>query len=155
MRVRHRIPSIFNLSMVDVLCCALGCVILLWLLNLREAKDHQDNASRLFAAATQDRDEAYRQVRSLDEERARLRGELAQERVRLTDLEARLRTSAARAAALDSDLRAARGRHDALAARAAEQEDKLRLADARMRDLQASADQVAGLQRDLRAARTK
>src|SRR6516162_6783461 len=35
---RHRIPSIFNLSMVDVLCCALGCVILLWLLNLRQAR---------------------------------------------------------------------------------------------------------------------
>jgi hypothetical protein len=39
MRNRHRIPTIFNLSMVDVLCCALGCVLLLWLLNLREAKE--------------------------------------------------------------------------------------------------------------------
>ena len=38
MRTRHRTPSIFNLSMVDVLCCALGCVILLWLLNLKDAK---------------------------------------------------------------------------------------------------------------------
>ena len=38
MVTRHRIPTIFNLSMVDVLCCALGCVILLWLINLREAK---------------------------------------------------------------------------------------------------------------------
>ncbi len=38
MRVRHRIPSIFSLAMVDVFCCALGCVILLWLINLREAK---------------------------------------------------------------------------------------------------------------------
>ena len=44
MRVHHRIPSIFTLSMVDVLCCALGCVILLWLLNLREAKEHEDTA---------------------------------------------------------------------------------------------------------------
>jgi hypothetical protein len=38
MQTRHRIPTIFNLSMVDVLCCALGCVILLWLLNFREAR---------------------------------------------------------------------------------------------------------------------
>jgi hypothetical protein len=38
MRIRHKIPTIFNLSMVDVLCCALGCVILLWLVNFREAK---------------------------------------------------------------------------------------------------------------------
>src|SRR5258708_7929535 len=38
MRSRHRIPSIVNMSMVDVLCCALGCVIMLWLLNLRVAR---------------------------------------------------------------------------------------------------------------------
>jgi len=38
MQTRHRIPTIFNLSMVDVLCCALGCVILLWLVNYREAR---------------------------------------------------------------------------------------------------------------------
>ncbi|MFO0816224.1 MAG: VWA domain-containing protein [Gemmatales bacterium] len=33
MRQRHRIPSIFSMSMLDVLCCALGAVILLMLLN--------------------------------------------------------------------------------------------------------------------------
>ncbi len=42
MRVRHKIPSVFSLAMVDVFCCALGCVILLWLINLREAKDIED-----------------------------------------------------------------------------------------------------------------
>jgi hypothetical protein len=46
MRTRHRIPSVFNLSMVDVLCCALGCVILLWLLNLREARLKAAQAGR-------------------------------------------------------------------------------------------------------------
>ncbi len=46
MRTRHRIPSIFNLSMVDVLCCALGCMILLWLLNLREAKQKAAQAGQ-------------------------------------------------------------------------------------------------------------
>src|SRR5437588_1716493 len=44
MQTRHRTPTIFNLSMVDVLCCALGCVILLWLLNLREAKERAARA---------------------------------------------------------------------------------------------------------------
>jgi hypothetical protein len=37
MRIRHRIPMIFSLSMMDVFCCTLGCVILLWLVNQREA----------------------------------------------------------------------------------------------------------------------
>jgi len=45
MRTRHKTPSIFNLSMVDVLCCALGCVILLWLLNLRVAREKTLQAS--------------------------------------------------------------------------------------------------------------
>src|SRR6516165_9511728 len=70
MRVRHRIPSIFNLSMVDVMCCALGCVILLWLINLREAKHHEDSAEeqhRLIAArldsASADRDSAREMLR--------------------------------------------------------------------------------------------
>jgi hypothetical protein len=49
MRIKHRIPSIFNLSMVDVLCCALGCVILLWLLNLRTAKQSAVAAGRAGA----------------------------------------------------------------------------------------------------------
>ena len=57
MPIRHRIPSIFNLSMVDVLCCALGCVILLWLLNLRGAKQRADaagEAEKLLAATRAD-----------------------------------------------------------------------------------------------------
>src|SRR5947207_2884806 len=39
MQARHRIPTIFTLYMVDVLCCALGCVILLWQVNYHEAQD--------------------------------------------------------------------------------------------------------------------
>src|SRR5262249_56497187 len=38
MRTRHRVPTIFNIWMLDVFCCALGCVILLWLWNERLAK---------------------------------------------------------------------------------------------------------------------
>src|SRR6516164_1350705 len=91
MRVRHRIPSIFNLSMVDVLCCALGCVILLWLLNMRDARQHAVAAgesdhvgdareraaatrSQLAAAEKRERDTAarLRQTRSeLDAAEAR------------------------------------------------------------------------------------
>src|SRR5437763_7852053 len=41
MRFRHRAPSTFSLWMVDVLCCSLGCVILLWLNKHREARESQ------------------------------------------------------------------------------------------------------------------
>ncbi len=53
MRVRHKIPSVFNLAMVDVMCCALGCVILIWLLNSKlsadEAAEQADNLAKLAA----------------------------------------------------------------------------------------------------------
>jgi hypothetical protein len=55
MAARHRIPTIFNLSMVDVLCCALGCVILLWLLNLRDAKQRAETAGQTFQLLTDTR----------------------------------------------------------------------------------------------------
>lgn len=38
MAVRHRVPTIFNIYMIDVLCCALGCVILLWQVSFQEAE---------------------------------------------------------------------------------------------------------------------
>src|SRR5262245_48965217 len=38
MQTRHRVPTVFTLYMVDVFCCALGCIILLWLVNAREAR---------------------------------------------------------------------------------------------------------------------
>lgn len=35
---RHRIPTIFSIYMMDVLCCALGCVVLLWQVSHQEAE---------------------------------------------------------------------------------------------------------------------
>src|SRR5947209_7560728 len=46
MQTRHRIPTIFNLSMVDVLCCALGCIILLWLVYFKEARERAATAGK-------------------------------------------------------------------------------------------------------------
>jgi chromosome segregation ATPase len=54
MQSRHRIPTLFNLSMVDVLCCALGCIILLWLVYFKEAKEKANaagNSTKELAAA--------------------------------------------------------------------------------------------------------
>src|SRR5260370_9647150 len=89
MQVRHRIPTIFNISMVDVLCCALGCVILLWLLNLREAKEETVTAGKtreqlkaaqaLLGETASRRDQTHR---DLETERAKLAA-LHQELVRL------------------------------------------------------------------------
>src|SRR5690242_12951446 len=90
MRVRHRIPSIFNLSMVDVLCCALGCVILLWLVNLREAKYHEESAEeehrRVTTELTGTKMELESQIEALQAEKKAKQAETA-------DLEQRLKDS--------------------------------------------------------------
>jgi von Willebrand factor type A domain len=53
MSIRHRIPTVFTLYMVDVLCCALGCVILLWFLKIHEAKQKSLEAIRQAKEASQ------------------------------------------------------------------------------------------------------
>lgn len=95
MQTRHRIPTIFNLSMVDVLCCALGCVILLWLLNLREAKQRAEAAGQFESALAKTKDDLQEREReaadirdrllAAEQERERLRRERDGERVRLRD----------------------------------------------------------------------
>ena len=45
MAVRHRIPIVFSIYMVDVLCCALGCVILLWQVSFQEAEKQTAEAN--------------------------------------------------------------------------------------------------------------
>src|SRR3954471_6953591 len=42
---RHRPPTLVSMWMLDVFCCALGCVTLLWLLKTREAGQISDEAS--------------------------------------------------------------------------------------------------------------
>jgi hypothetical protein len=154
MRVRHRIPSIFNLSMVDVMCCALGCVILLWLINLREAKYHEDNAeeqnrlvtSRLDTIQTE-RDNVIgmlmqleSQLESVQEEKSSLQRSLRAQQTEATDLARRLKASAARVAALEDDLSERMKGQVAATTRADELDRKLK----------AAARRVASLEKDLR-----
>src|SRR5947207_14783030 len=115
MRTRHRIPMIFSLSMMDVFCCTLGCVILLWLVNQREAllraKSASEVGSRLaltradLAAATQARDALKDQLatarRTLDQSReqaAAARRDLAAARTRADALDQALAGTKAAAA---------------------------------------------------------
>jgi hypothetical protein len=154
MRVRHRIPSIFNLSMVDVLCCALGCVILLWLVNLREAKYHEESAeeehlriTNELAGIRADRDNAIgmmmqleSQIEALQEERSSLQKSLKVKQVEAADLARRLKTSGQRIVSLENDLGERRKRQEMETARAEELGRKLKDA----------SDRVVALEKELR-----
>jgi hypothetical protein len=57
MLLRHKVPTIFNIYMLDVICCALGCVILLWQVSHQEAEKQTASAKEsqaFFEKAKQD-----------------------------------------------------------------------------------------------------
>jgi predicted nucleic acid-binding Zn-ribbon protein len=150
MRIRHRVPSIFNLSMVDVLCCALGCVILLWLLNMREARHRSEEMGRTdrqltetrdeLAAALRDRDDLRRRVREAGEQAADLAGQYRSLQGQLADSGRQLDDTRKRLAGAVDDARATAGQRDAARMRVADLEKKLA----------AAGDRVVALEGDLR-----
>jgi hypothetical protein len=168
MRIRHRPPSIFNLSMVDVFCCALGCVLLLWLWHLRKAQDFQSEteeqnrqAAAMLAGVTEDRDGAYLMLVDLQNQlvganRARvdLDKEMDRHRLRIVVLESQLDDSKKREAMSAKDLADLRGLLEKERSRTTDlDKEKSTLLD-RIRTLQALADRLPNLEKELTTART-
>ncbi len=150
MRVRHRIPSIFTLSMVDVLCCSLGCVILLWLINLRDAKQHEDDSGARLRELTN-------QIAELEKDRAAVQSEADERAAALRDLGQKWKDAAGRVVGAASrpdgrekDLADARGRSDDLGRQLADAGRKLLAAQKetalRVQDLDDAAKKLAALQ---------
>ena len=82
MRVRHKPPTLVSMWMLDVFCCALGCVTLLFLLNSRMATDavqasrtallDLDTADQKLAAAISSLDSTRLKLNAEERERGRL-----------------------------------------------------------------------------------
>lgn len=146
MRIRHKVPSIFSLSMVDVLCCALGCVILVWLLNAKQSEDEADERAEELAAlrlrADEDRTESAKLLAASSAEYAKAGTRLQQlldERQKAAAsslaLEARIRDLEVLRGTLEKGRATARADADDLAG-------KMKLSSAR----------VAALEADLKSA---
>ncbi len=58
MQKKHRTPNLFNIYMIDVLCCALGCIIFLWLANMREARMTEEKLLEQTALLEDDKQKA-------------------------------------------------------------------------------------------------
>src|SRR4051794_22172033 len=128
MRTRHRIPMIFTLSMMDVFCCTLGCVILLWLINQREAmmrtRAANESAAQLtttratLAATEQKGSDLARLIDDLDKQLAAARADLKKRGQELATSKDDLAAARTRIDALTNQLATARER-------AADNEDRL------------------------------
>ncbi len=131
MRTRHRPPSLVSMWMLDVFCCALGCVTLLWLLSTRDARDE----------AARNRTSVEQLARTESELRAAVAAAEATER-RLTGEKAAL------AARLSAEEESARG----LSQQLAEAKQTLAAADAKLASESAKSSALAA-ERDRSAAR--
>ncbi|MBV9124010.1 MAG: VWA domain-containing protein, partial [Planctomycetes bacterium] len=145
MTTRHRVPTVFTLYMVDVLCCALGCVILLWFLKLHEAKDYTHEAQRRLQAADEEIQRRQREESQVSDQLAAAQGQLeettqaaadalnhlqaAEQRER--DVSSRLQDSQRRAQALEKDRDQVRHERDAVNATAADLKKQLMAQGAR------------------------
>jgi hypothetical protein len=75
MRIRHKQPTLVSMWMLDVFCCALGCVTLLFLLNSRMASDEAlANRTALIDLQTI-REKLAAAISSLDATRIKLNSE--------------------------------------------------------------------------------
>jgi predicted nucleic acid-binding Zn-ribbon protein len=148
MRVRHRIPSIFNLFMVDVLCCALGCVIMVWLINLYYAKQQQDDAE-LKSRQTADRiAELMKTLDELEKKRGAIEGEATARAAAVRELEDKLKDATGRLATASADLIASRKEAATLKERGDDFDRRLAAAMTRTKELQSLADDLgAGLKK--------
>lgn len=130
MRTRHRIPMIFSLSMMDVFCCTLGCVILLWLINQREAMLRTRAASQVTEKLTVSEQQRGQLSSLLDD----LDRQLAAAKAELKARSDQLATARARADELSKQLSTARAEaedaEDRLAKKSQAAEQLTRLRDA-------------------------
>lgn len=136
MRTRHRIPTIFSLSMLDVFCCALGCVIFLWLWNDRLAKlrlKAADETQRQLESARRQWQEAQARIEVLENDLSEVHGQLVatindleQAKGRLAMLTRQRDQTAQELAATQSRLTDARRQADALMKKNLEQEQAAR-----------------------------
>src|ERR1700730_3905803 len=100
MQTRHRVPTIFTLYMVDVLCCALGCVILLWFLKVHEAKGQLKAAQQTSAQLTT----AQGQLHDVTGEMTDVQGRLQSTEKEREHMRAERDLAHARLAALDKEV---------------------------------------------------
>src|SRR5438105_3592989 len=76
MRVHHKTPTLVSMWMLDVFCCALGCVTLLWLLNTRQAGDLNVSAKSALIDLHQARTDLRVALTSLDSTKLRLNADV-------------------------------------------------------------------------------
>lgn len=142
MRIRNKPPALVSMWMLDVFCCALGCVTLLWLLNTREAGDQAKRAgSALELLAKTEADLKSRQAElvatkaEFDRTRRKLNADIEDLSGRLLATTADRDEAAKKLALAQGDLASARDKLTAATTRSRELDELLQRKQKESKDL--------------------
>src|SRR5206468_6023500 len=113
MRIRHKTPTLVSMWMLDVFCCALGCVTLLWLLNTRQAGDQTMAAKSALIDLQQARADLKVALTTLDSTKLRLNAEVQQFTTQLTAVRIEKDTLARKLGIAESEAKSAQAQLDA------------------------------------------
>jgi len=116
MQTRHRVPTVFSVYMVDVLCCALGCVIFLWFLKIHEAKIQTRQAERREQAAARTRADLAKTTARLDD----VTGRMTRTKARLEEVSRQMAATQERLAGAEKEREQVRRDRNAALARLAD-----------------------------------
>ncbi|HXD87885.1 MAG TPA: VWA domain-containing protein [Urbifossiella sp.] len=152
MRVRHKTPTLVSMWMLDVFCCALGCVTLLWLLNTRQAGTALTDLNEVRAqwlTTSSELDRARIDLKlalaNLDSTRLRLNSEISQLTTQLGAIRTENSQLASKLGIAQSEAKAAQAQLDAtkVALNAAETKLDSKATDlATLRDKNESAEDL-------------
>jgi predicted nucleic acid-binding Zn-ribbon protein len=112
MRIRPKPPTLVSMWMLDVFCCALGCVTLLWLLNNRVASDEATRATSALSELERTRSNLLAVQSDFEKARIQLNADI-------DDLKARLAATTAERDEANRKLAVARADIDSLEAKLA------------------------------------
>ncbi|OWK35826.1 vWA domain-containing protein [Fimbriiglobus ruber] len=162
MRNRHKPPTLVSMWMLDVFCCALGCVTLLWLLNTREAGEQATRAGSALELLNKTESE-LKKTRSdliatkadLDQTRRKLNADIEELNAKLLAMTDVRDETAKKLALAQGDVAAAEAKLAAAATRTRELDDMLARKQKDAKDLAAklattaqSADDLSKLLRE-------
>jgi myosin heavy subunit len=145
MRRHRKPPSLVSMWMLDVFCCALGCVTLLWLLNTRLAADERARAASALDDLTATRQSLSEALRTAADKQARLDLEILELKKQVARIDSEKSVLEARVANLNSDLIAKRKDLTAAANRNADLESELRKQGAAAEELQKKLEETAAM----------
>jgi predicted nucleic acid-binding Zn-ribbon protein len=161
MRIRHRVPSTFSISMLDILACGLGAMLLLLLVNFWDSRSLRERSAAYQANLTEATAELTRLRSALtdrDADMESLRKDRGQLAVRLDEQTQALQSAGATLAELRTKLAATQALLDQ--ARKEQQATEKLLASARLdsstlrKDLTKSTVRLSDLEQQLRSMET-